>query len=729
MSQSSGSAQIKNKIADTVKTRSKSKKEGTTVLVDAMPLSSIPATTSKKKKSAKSTKKVSESSPSISIKSDSVRSKKKKPQSPIKRGLSMSDLYLNKDLSETANVESHDVASGKNANVESSVKSVSEKVNQENPSVEENPSSVETLGKTQNIAENVGVSNNPSVPENMTVPTNVITDVTEKSQEKAVVTDAPTGVEPSSVPTDAEKDVEASKGGSSPHANTATGSFGSGSNTEASTEEEVNKESTPEDVADSEPENEAGEDSEKTTNEEQDIVDVDEVPSEEDLQPPPTQKGIGRRLRSRTTTPAPAVTTTPVVTKKTKDNTLKPVKYGPKKGWSKPIPPPEKNKGVLKRKSAPSSDSEFEAEKDDSSIKPPAKKAMSAKKAMPQSVAPDIEDFPCDNVSFHLPSYAQRWGIICKRRLALERELGKDILECEEIVSLINDAGLIKTVWGLGSCYEKLVREFVVNIPIGCDNPLDKEFQKVYVRGKCVTFSPSVINKVLGNADDPHPDIDVSDNVVCKTITAEKVKTWPKKAKVPAVKLTQKYAILNRIASVNWVPTTHASDIATNLGKLIYMIGTGTKFNAGLYIFNQVVQHAKTSVTKQPIAFPTLICDIILSQHPNIRNEDESVKKRATPLAIHQKLYSKQHAPDIVGPSNAAADTPMTRKEMIAMLEANCKELDEKKLQFERMIHALRVEEAAAQAADAGDDGSSGEEEDDSDAEGEESDSSPSASV
>ncbi|XP_045802453.1 uncharacterized protein LOC123896051 [Trifolium pratense] len=709
MSQSSGSAQIKNKIADTVKTRSKSKKEGTTVVVDATPISSIPATSSKKKKSAKSTKKVSESSPSISIKSDTVKSKKKKPQSPVKRGLSMS-----KNSSEIANVELHDVASGKNANVESSnkaneesVKSVSEKVNQETLSAKENPCSAETLGKTQNVAENFFVSNNPSVPENMTVPTNVITDVVEKPQEKVVVTDAPTDVEPPSIPTDAEKDVEASKGGSSPHTNTATGSFGSGSNTEASTEEEVNKESTPEHVADSEPENEAGEDSEKTTNEEQNIVDVDEVPSEEDLQPPPTQKGIGRRLRSRTTTPAPAVTTTPVATKKTKDTTLKPVKYGPKKGWSKSIPPPEKKKGVLKRKSAPSSDSDFEAEKDDSSIKPPAKKAMSAKKAMPQAVAPDTEDFPCDNVSFHLPSYAQRWGIICRRRLALERELGKDILECEEIVNLINDAGLIKTVWGLGSCYEKLV----------------------YVRGKCVTFSPSVINNVLGNADDPHPDIEVSDNVVCKTITAEKVKTWPKKEKVPAVKLTQKYAILNRIASVNWVPTTHASDIATNLGKLIYMIGTGTKFNAGQYIFNQVVQHAKTSITKQPIAFPTLICDIILSQHPNIRHEGETAKKRATPLVIHQKLYSKQHAPDIVGPSNAAADTPMTKKEMIAMLEANCKELDEKKLQFERMIHALRVEEAAAQATDAGDDDASGEEEADSDAEGEESDSSPSASV
>ncbi|XP_045791391.1 WASH complex subunit 2-like [Trifolium pratense] len=651
MSQSSGSAQIKNKIADTVKTRSKSKKEEATIVVDATPISSIPATSSKKKKSAKSTKKVSESSPSISIKSGTGKSKKKKPQSPVKRGLSMSDLYLNKNPFETANVESHGAASGKTANVESSSKaneesskSVSEKVNQETLSAQENPISDETLGKTKIVAENVIVTSNSSGPENMAVPTNVITDAAEKPQEKAVVTDASTGVEPPPVSTDDAKDVEASKEGSSPYADPATESFGSGSNTEASTEEEVNKENTPEHVADSEPENETGEDSEKTTNEEQNIVDVDEVPSEEDLQPPPTQKGIGRRLRSRTTTPAPAVITTPAVSKKTKDTTLKPVKYGPKKGWSKSVPPPEKKK----------------AAKDDSSIKPTAKKAMFAKKAMPQVTAPDTEDFPCDNVSFHLPSYAQR---------------------C--------------------SCYEKLVWEFVVNIPIGCDNPLDKEFQKVFVRGKCVTFSPSVINKVLGNSDDSHPDIEVSDNVVCKTITANKVKTWPKKEKVPAVKLTQKYAILNRIASVNWVPTTHASDIATSLGKLIYMIGTGTKFNAGQYIFNQVVQHAKTSVTKQPIAFPTLICDIILSQHPNIRHEGESAKKRATPLAIHQKLYSKQHAPDIVGPSNAAADTPMTRKEMIAMLEANCKELDEKKLQFERMIHALRVEEAAAQAADA----------------------------
>ncbi|PNX62309.1 hypothetical protein L195_g061085, partial [Trifolium pratense] len=57
MSQTSASAQIKNKGTDAVKTRSKSKKEEPTVVIDATPISSIPTTVSKKKKSTKSTPK------------------------------------------------------------------------------------------------------------------------------------------------------------------------------------------------------------------------------------------------------------------------------------------------------------------------------------------------------------------------------------------------------------------------------------------------------------------------------------------------------------------------------------------------------------------------------------------------------------------------------------------------------------------------------------------------
>ncbi|MCI58868.1 envelope-like protein, partial [Trifolium medium] len=66
-----------------------------------------------------------------------------------------------------------------------------------------------------------------------------------------------------------------------------------------------------------------------------------------------------------------------------------------------------------------------------------------------------------------------------------------------------------------------------------------------------VEFSPTVINKALENSDEPQSDVEVNDNTVCKTITTNHVKTWPKKQKVPAVKLSQKYAILNRIATAN----------------------------------------------------------------------------------------------------------------------------------------------------------------------------------
>ncbi|MCI35634.1 envelope-like protein, partial [Trifolium medium] len=71
--------------------------------------------------------------------------------------------------------------------------------------------------------------------------------------------------------------------------------------------------------------------------------------------------------------------------------------------------------------------------------------------------------------------------------------------------------------------------EFLVNIPEDCDNPLSKEYLKVFVRGKCVEFSPTVINKFLERNEDPQPEVEVTDNDVCKEITANQVKVWPKK--------------------------------------------------------------------------------------------------------------------------------------------------------------------------------------------------------
>ncbi|MCI44588.1 envelope-like protein, partial [Trifolium medium] len=59
---------------------------------------------------------------------------------------------------------------------------------------------------------------------------------------------------------------------------------------------------------------------------------------------------------------------------------------------------------------------------------------------------------------------------------------------------------LLKTVKDLGSCYERLVKEFLVNIGEDCNDPESPEYRKVYVRGRCTEFSPDVVNQFLGRS-------------------------------------------------------------------------------------------------------------------------------------------------------------------------------------------------------------------------------------
>ncbi|XP_050896291.1 uncharacterized protein LOC127103036 [Lathyrus oleraceus] len=103
-----------------------------------------------------------------------------------------------------------------------------------------------------------------------------------------------------------------------------------------------------------------------------------------------------------------------------------------------------------------------------------------------------------DNISFHLEDGAAKWTFVIQRRVAVERELGKEVVEVKEVMDLINNAGLIKIVVALPRCYEGLVKEFVVNIPEEISERSSREFYKVFLRGRCARFSPTIINKFLG---------------------------------------------------------------------------------------------------------------------------------------------------------------------------------------------------------------------------------------
>ncbi|KAK2381753.1 hypothetical protein QL285_069338 [Trifolium repens] len=284
-----------------------------------------------------------------------------------------------------------------------------------------------------------------------------------------------------------------------------------------------------------------------------DVVDVDAMEDLEQTVSEVASGSIARRLRNRKGKAADVVTE--VVPKATPSKKKKVI--GPSRKPSKVEIASEKKKASGKRKHVEAGDSDYEVEEDvphiASNIVSPSKKksqkkfrraaipdldvvddvpniVSTGKKKVGGKIIPqNVPDVPMDNISFHFIESAQKWKFVANRRLALERELSAEALEQKEIIALIEKAGLMKTVSGIGECYEKLVKEFLVNIPEDCDNPLSKEHHKVYVRGKCVHFSPAIINKFLGNKEDGYAELEVTNTQVCKTITANQVKVWPMK--------------------------------------------------------------------------------------------------------------------------------------------------------------------------------------------------------
>ncbi|XP_058768849.1 uncharacterized protein LOC131642645 [Vicia villosa] len=358
----------------------------------------------------------------------------------------------------------------------------------------------------------------------------------------------------------------------------------------------------------------------------------------------------------------------------------KSVGVGPSKSWSKVVPKKRKEREIVEY--------EFDVEGDVPNI-PLRNKPTTSK------LAASIPEIPIDNVSFHYASSASRWKHVLQKRLAVERELAPNALENKEILEPIQEAGLLKTMCNLPKCYERLVKEFMVNLSEDCGNSKSADFIKVFVRGKCVSFSPSVINNFLVRTNEAQPELEVTDNKVCQGITAKQVKSWPLKEKLTASKLSIKYAMLHKIEAANWVSTNHKSTISTVLGRFLYDVGTKAKFDYGTYIFDQTMKHARSFSVKGPIAFPSLLCGIILTQYPNILNEHDVVCKRESPLAFHYKLFQGTHVRDIVMTSveTSKSGASASKAKVIAMLNETCKELEARKISLEKMISTLEMDE------------------------------------
>ncbi|PNX85203.1 envelope-like protein, partial [Trifolium pratense] len=184
--------------------------------------------------------------------------------------------------------------------------------------------------------------------------------------------------------------------------------------------------------------------------------------------------------------------------------------------------------------------------------------------------------------------------------------------------------------------------------------------------------------------------------------TGNLLKVWPKQNNIFAAKVIAKYALLNKIAAANWALTTHSNKVATGLARFIYAVGARSPFDFGFYIFDETVLHGKSRAVKMHIAFPTLICDIILVQHPDICTEAGVPSKRNSNLSLDFRLFEGTHATDIATPSVKQPTCTMTRRQMIDNLKEVSKFLGEKKDMVDRVIQALELEEPAATEVEEG---------------------------
>ncbi|XP_050890925.1 uncharacterized protein LOC127096393 [Lathyrus oleraceus] len=306
---------------------------------------------------------------------------------------------------------------------------------------------------------------------------------------------------------------------------------------------------------------------------------------------------------------------------------------GPSKPWSKVE--------VKKRKVKDDSEPVEDVEEDVPDILP-------AKKTTVRKSPVKVPVVHLDKISFHLEDGTAKWKFVIQRRVAVERKLGKHVVDVKEVMNLIKVDGLLKAVVGFSQCYEGLVKEFIVNIPEDISDKNNNEFYKVYLRGKCITFSPTIINNFISRDNEGAGELEVIDNQVCREITARQVKVWPVKKHLPAEKLTVKYAILHKIGAPNWVPTNHISTIANTLGRFIFAVGTKVKFDYGRFMFEQIIKHATTNAVKLPIAFPSMIYGIILNQHPGIMCSNDLPSRRKPTMSVHYKLFEGSHVEDII---------------------------------------------------------------------------------
>ncbi|XP_019150551.1 PREDICTED: uncharacterized protein LOC109147344 [Ipomoea nil] len=317
------------------------------------------------------------------------------------------------------------------------------------------------------------------------------------------------------------------------------------------------------------------------------------------------------------------------------------------------------------------------------------KKKMSVREKGKQKVVvdADLSKLPKPySPKFLSKDNSKAWNKYLEKKFISQKLLILDRLEnCEQITEVLTRTKLLGSVINIESYEELAVREFYCNLTKNTSSPTNPMYGKAYLRGKFYDFNPEIIIAHLETTSEEQ-NIQLESEQVIQELTAGNV-SYDKK-KIKAASLTSKYAILQKIALVNWMPSLHETTIKWSLAELLYKTGKGIKVNIENIVYSQIINLAESSESKASLIFPNLIQSILSKQGLKSQGPKTQVKTINTTM----KLKKGSHQNDLK--ASIPTDDPTDQQTLIKYFEKRIQELDDSEKQLLRKHMEIKEEKA-----------------------------------
>ncbi|XP_019198270.1 PREDICTED: uncharacterized protein LOC109192131 [Ipomoea nil] len=291
----------------------------------------------------------------------------------------------------------------------------------------------------------------------------------------------------------------------------------------------------------------------------------------------------------------------------------------------------------------------------------------------------------------HSTTFLRKESVSLLKRIVEKKIISQKLLiidrldNSEKIQEVLISNQLLGTVTKIEPYDEQVIQEFYCHLTKTTTIPSSPMYGKVYLRCKFYELRPDTINHYLGTPESEQ-EMELNSEQVAKELTAGNVIF--EKNKIKAASLTSKYAILQKIALVNWMPSLHESTVKWTLAELLYKIGKGVKINMGAIIHTQITNLAEDTKSSTSLIFPNLIFAILTKQGLKTHGPKTIVKNINTTV----KLRKGNHQNDLK--TSAPKNNPLDSKTLINYFEGRLTELEVSEKQLLRKHMDIKEEKA-----------------------------------